>query len=129
MSRIRSKHTTPELLLRKELWRRGFRYRLHQKIGKARPDLVFHHPRVAVFVDGCFWHGCPVHYIAPVGNAPYWSSKIEGNRTRDLQNTAALTEAGWTVVRLWECDVKQNPGAAVAIVADALSASSGGQRP
>jgi DNA mismatch endonuclease, patch repair protein len=120
MSRIRSKHTAPEMLLRRELWRRGFRYRLHQRIGKARPDLVFRKSCVAVFIDGCFWHGCPAHYIAPVGNAPYWSEKIVLNQSRDLRNNAALAEAGWLVVRLWECEVKRDSGAAADVVAQAL---------
>lgn len=108
------------MLLRKELWRLGFRYRLHQKIGAAKPDLVFTRLRVAVFVDGCFWHGCPEHYISPVGNASYWAEKITGNRARDIRNDTALSEAGWLVVRLWECEVNRNPSMTRDIVATAL---------
>jgi DNA mismatch endonuclease (patch repair protein) len=113
MRAIRRADTKPELLLRRRLWARGARYRLEKRVGKARPDLLFARARVAVFVDGCFWHGCPVHYRPPTGNAPYWRGKIERNRARDVRNTRELVAAGYQVVRLWECDVKADPEAAV----------------
>ncbi|MCW9027069.1 MAG: very short patch repair endonuclease [Thiovulaceae bacterium] len=107
MSRISGKDTKPELLLRKLLWSRGARYRLNYKV-PGRPDLVFVGKRVAVFVDGCFWHRCSQHYVKPKTRAEFWEAKIQGNVERDKKNNALLKEAGWTVIRLWEHDVEQN---------------------
>jgi DNA mismatch endonuclease (patch repair protein) len=70
----------------------------------VRPDIVFTRKRVAVFVDGCFWHGCPIHASWPKRNADFWRTKIEGNRRRDCEQDRALVEAGWRVVRIWEHD-------------------------
>lgn len=99
--------TEPELLLRATLWRTGLRYRLHRRVGRTRPDLVFLGPKVAVFVDGCFWHGCPRHYTAPVHNARFWREKLERNVARDRRNDRDLGNAGWTVVRVWECEIRR----------------------
>lgn len=120
MSAIRSTDTSPELMLRRELWRRGLRYRLRRRVVGTRPDIVFSGRRIAVFVDGCFWHGCPVHYRPPVGNASYWSAKIEGNCARDRRNDAALAGDGWRAVHLWECEVRADVSAAAELVIDAL---------
>jgi DNA mismatch endonuclease, patch repair protein len=120
MRSIKATDTEPEWLLRRALWKMGLRYRLRRRIHGARPDLVFERARLAVFVDGCFWHGCPVHYRAPTGNAGYWQSKIEGNRNRDGRNNAALTQGGWTALRLWECEVRSNPQAAAEKVVEAI---------
>lgn len=125
MRAIRSTDTAPELMLRRNLWGRGLRYRLRQRIAGARPDLAFCDARVAVFVDGCFWHGCPVHYRPPVGNAGYWSAKIDGNCARDRRNDTALAADGWAVLRLWECDVRADPSAAGDEVARAVRSRSG----
>lgn len=108
MSRIRRRDTKPEMVLRRGLWQSGLRYRVDLRVEGARPDVLFTRQRVAVFVDGCFWHGCPKHYIPPAGNAGYWSAKIERNRARDARNTQALQDAGYRVMRFWECDVKAN---------------------
>ena len=105
MQRNRSRDTKPEMAVRSAVHRRGLRYRV-----AARPlpdlrrtaDLVFTKSRVAVFVDGCFWHGCPDHHTQPVANAEYWSAKINGNMDRDRDTDARLAEAGWTVLRFWE---------------------------
>ena len=121
MRAIRSYDTKPELILRSALWHSGTRYRLRTKIGRARPDIVFPSKRVAVFVDGCFWHGCPKHYQAPTGNSIYWSRKIAGNQVRDLRNNLELQLRGWKVVRIWECEVKKNVSAAVRQVQSAIS--------
>lgn len=106
MQRQPSYDTQPELRLRSELHRQGFRYRLHRQVvpGTRRSvDLVFPTERVAVFVDGCFWHGCPEHGRAKhQTNAWYWTSKIERNRTRDLDTNERLAAAGWEVIRIWE---------------------------
>ena len=93
------------MALRRELHRRGYRYRLDRRVSetvRSRPDLVFTSERVAVYVDGCFWHGCPDHGTAPKNNADWWQTKLDANRVRDEQTNTALTEEGWTVIRVWE---------------------------
>lgn len=102
-----SKNTRPELLLRSLLHRRGMRYRVDTRPitdVRRRADLVFPGVRVAVFVDGCFWHGCPDHYRPATRNADFWREKINGNRARDKDTNATLAAAGWTVIRVWEHD-------------------------
>ena len=105
MSRIRSKNTTSEILVRKELWRRGYRYRIHYSL-QGKPDLVFIRERLAVFIDGCFWHKCPKCYIEPKSNRDYWIPKIQRNVDRDKSNTRLLKRKGWSVLRIWEHEVK-----------------------
>ncbi|MGY4772894.1 very short patch repair endonuclease (plasmid) [Kribbella sp. CWNU-51] len=108
MAAIRRTDTRPELALRSALHRAGLRFRKDLRIDlgsiKPRPDIVFTRARVAVFVDGCFWHCCPEHGRPPTRNTAYWGPKLERNLARDEMNTAGLTEAGWTVVRIWEHD-------------------------
>ncbi|MEX0863511.1 MAG: very short patch repair endonuclease [Acidimicrobiia bacterium] len=99
--------TKPETELRSQLHRRGYRFRKDLRIGAGdgipRPDIVFRGSRVAVFVDGCFWHQCPEHGHVPGGkNAAYWQQKMKRNVSRDLSNTRALEEEGWHVIRIWE---------------------------
>ncbi|HEV7771007.1 MAG TPA: very short patch repair endonuclease [Solirubrobacterales bacterium] len=101
----RKRDTRPELALRSELHRRGLRYRVDQKPLKGlrcKADIVFRRQKVAVFMDGCFWHGCPDHGTSPKTNVSYWSAKLARNMERDRFNNAALGEAGWAVVRVWE---------------------------
>ncbi|MFJ3747578.1 very short patch repair endonuclease [Streptomyces albidoflavus] len=103
----RGRDTRPELLLRSLLHRRGLRYRVDtQPIAdvRRRADLVFPRDRIAVFVDGCFWHGCPDHYRPAIKNADFWREKINGNRARDAETNERLTAAGWTIIRVWEHD-------------------------
>ena len=105
MSRVRNRHTAPELALRRELHRRGLRYRVDLPLaglGRARPDIVFTRIRVAVFVDGCFWHCCPDHLSFPKTNAQWWREKLATNVKRDRTIDHALTSAGWEVIRIWE---------------------------
>ncbi|MFJ4877902.1 very short patch repair endonuclease [Streptomyces sp. NPDC088745] len=105
MQAIRSRDTTPELLVRRLLHAQGLRYRVSAKPlpGLRRTaDLVFRPVRVAVFIDGCYWHGCPEHYVPPKSNSGYWSGKVARNRSRDADTNAQLTEAGWLVLRFWE---------------------------
>ena len=105
MSRQTSRDTKPEVLLRSILHGNGFRFRLHQRPVKDLPrqaDIVFRRARVAVFVDGCFWHGCPQHASWPKNNAEWWRRKIEANRLRDADTDRRLRDAGWHVVRVWE---------------------------
>jgi DNA mismatch endonuclease, patch repair protein len=103
----RGKDTGPELALRRELHRRGARYRTNLRLDfdqgrRVRPDIVFTAARVAVFVDGCFWHGCNEHRSMPVRNSEFWCAKIEATRKRDARTDAWLVSEGWRVVRLWE---------------------------
>ncbi|WP_279382965.1 very short patch repair endonuclease [Streptomyces sp. FH025] len=103
----RSKDTGPELALRRLLYQRGLRYRVDARPlaeVRRRADVVFPRDRLAVFVDGCFWHGCPEHYRASTKNADFWREKIDGNRVRDGETNRKLLDAGWTVVRVWEHD-------------------------
>ncbi|MEU4090845.1 very short patch repair endonuclease [Streptomyces sp. NPDC026673] len=105
MSRQRSRDTGVEMALRRALHAVGLRYRVHKRPVKGvrrEADIVFGPTRVAVFVDGCFWHGCPQHATWPKNNEDFWRAKIEGNRARDLETDARLTEAGWLSVRVWE---------------------------
>ena len=115
MARIRGRDTKPESLLRRALWARGLRYRKHLPIqisGKKRkqtvkPDLVFPARQVAVFVDGCFWHGCPDHYVRPRTRHEFWAAKLVENVERDQRQTAQVTSLGWTVLRVWEHELME----------------------
>ena len=111
MSRIRGRDTKPEILLRRLLWGRGFRYRVHFKTPAGRADLAFVGKRVAVFVDGCFWHGCPDHYVTPRSSRDFWATKLRTNVQRDQRQTQVLRDAGWTVLRFWEHEVAEDPEA------------------
>lgn len=105
MARVRQKGTRCEVELRRALHSRGLRYRLQVPlITKPRrvADVVFVSARVAVFVDGCFWHGCPEHASWPKSNAEFWREKIEANRSRDADTGRRLAELGWRVIRIWE---------------------------
>lgn len=105
MARVRRSGTAPELILRRALWRAGLRYRVNRKVDGARPDIVFLGPRVAVFVDGCFWHGCPKHGTIPNTNTVFWTQKIAANKERDVRDIIRLNESGWKVLRYWEHDL------------------------
>lgn len=101
----RTRDTAPEMALRSSLHSMGLRYRVDRAPLpglRRRADIVFGPARVAVFVDGCFWHGCPEHGTKARANADFWAAKIERNRARDADTDARLAEAGWTVVRVWE---------------------------
>lgn len=129
MRNIRSADTRPELRLRKYLWAQGMRYRLNRRIERCRPDLVFPGPAVAVFVDGCFWHGCPQHYIMPRTRHPFWQDKLKTNVDRDAEQSLRLTRSGWRVVRIWEHEVMDDLEAAASIVASALNESEKSSHP
>jgi len=104
MKAQRRRDTAPELALRRELWRRGLRYRVDHKVKgtRRRVDVVFTRARVAVFVDGCFWHRCPLHSTLPKANADWWLAKLEANVERDRRTDVDLLVDGWNVVRIWE---------------------------
>ena len=102
MSKQRTNGTAPELAVRRELHRRGLRFRVNMRGIPGRPDIVFTRARIAVQIDGCFWHGCSDHGVAPKANAEWWESKLAANRARDLRNDELLIKAGWLVIRSWE---------------------------
>lgn len=104
MARVRTKDTAPELLLRRALWHAGIRYRLRARL-PGSPDLVVPRAMVAIFVDGCFWHGCPDHYKLPATNCSFWQNKLEKNHARDNLANQTLADQGWTVLRFWEHEV------------------------
>ena len=107
MSLIRGKGTTPEMRLRKALWIAGLRYRLKNRL-PGRPDIIFPAAKVAVFVDGCFWHGCPLHGRIPKSNQTFWLTKFTRNIARDIAAEAALAAQGWLALRFWEHEVEKD---------------------
>jgi DNA mismatch endonuclease (patch repair protein) len=117
MQANRSRDTKPELALRRAAHALGLRYRV-----SARPlpairrtaDMVFTKAKVAVFMDGCFWHGCPEHHTRSASNAEYWAEKVRRNRERDTETDRLLTEAGWIVIRIWEHEDPVNAAARIA---------------
>ncbi len=117
MSAIHSKNTVPELTLRKALWARGFRFRV--QYSKEKIDVAFPAKKVAVFVDGCFWHGCPLHSHKITTNESYWQPKLERNKERDKQKTEKLRNQGWVVMRFWEHELT-DVGAVVSEIAQKL---------
>ena len=121
MSRIRGKNTSPEMKLRKMLWESGLRgYRVHYKL-PGKPDIVFTRKKVVVFVDGCFWHKCPVCFRPPETNAEFWNEKLQKNVERDLRVTQELETLGWVVLRFWEHEIKKTPEDVVKRIRDALN--------
>lgn len=111
MSGIRGKNTVPEMLVRRFLHARGYRYRVHRKDLPGKPDLVLPRLKVCIFVHGCFWHrhpGC-VYATTPKTRPEFWSEKFQKNVRRDLANIDALEAAGWTVLIVWECHLKNDP--------------------
>lgn len=123
MSAQRRGDTAPEIRLRKALFKVGLRYRCALPVpGRARRtiDIAFTKQRVAVFVDGCFWHGCPDHFVPPKANATWWREKIAGNRQRDVDTTSVLQDQGWRVVRVWEHTPSDH---AVRVIRDALESA------
>ena len=109
MASIHSADTKPEIVLRHELWRRGFRYRVNDRRLPGSPDVVLPRYTTVVFVHGCFWHGhngCD-KYVAPKSNTDFWINKIEYNKERDQRNYNDLHGAGWHVIVIWECQLKK----------------------
>lgn len=107
MRLVRRRDTPCEIRLRRALHAKGLRYRVDRQVvseRRTRADIVFTARRVAIFIDGCFWHGCPIHAKMPKRNAAWWLDKMSYNRRRDEQADAALRACGWTVVRVWEHD-------------------------
>ena len=104
MSKNRRRDTKLELKVRRELHRRGLRFRVDYGAAPGRPDVAFTKVKVAVFLDGCFWHGCPLHGTSPKSNADWWKAKIERHLTRDASVRDQLEQDGWLVLRYWAHD-------------------------
>ena len=110
MSKVHSANTMPEIHVRKILHSMGYRFRLHRRNLPGNPDIVLPKYKTAIFVHGCFWHGCPTcrrAKIRPVANAEYWNKKLDRTLERDKNNIAALDQMGWQVLTIWECETKK----------------------
>lgn len=121
MSRIRSKNTKPEMKLRRELFSRGLRYRIHYKKIPGTPDIAFPGRKVAVFCHGCFWHGHAGCARTPKSNTDYWVPKLAANRERDWRKRQELELRGWKVVVVWECEIRKSVRGAANRVERALN--------
>ncbi|WP_326697689.1 very short patch repair endonuclease [Streptomyces sp. NBC_01754] len=120
MSRQARRDTAPEVAVRKLLHASGYRYRLNERVphmSRRTIDIAFTRAKVAVFLDGCFWHGCPDHATQPKSNAEWWRQKLDKNMARDAETTAHLAAEGWTVLRFWE---HQSPSQVAEVVAEAV---------
>ncbi|TPG34660.1 very short patch repair endonuclease [Mycolicibacterium hodleri] len=104
MSAMPTSDTGAEMALRRELHGRGMRFRVQVRTLPGRPDIAFTRARIAVFVDGCFWHRCPIHGTAPKNNADWWAAKLDANVARDARKDASLEELSWLAVHVWEHD-------------------------
>jgi len=123
MESNRGRDTRLELALRRRLYRDGYRYWTHRRPEQSLrcvADVVFPRLKLAVFIDGCFWHWCPTHGTMPVLNRDWWRAKLEGNKARDHKNDLALRAAGWTVLRLWEHEPLEDMRASVARAIESL---------
>lgn len=109
MARIKGRDTQIEMTIRRSIWREGYRYRLHSKKLPGRPDIAFVYCRLAVFIDGCFWHRCPIHSTIPQNNRRFWLEKLEANKKRDLRIELELKNLGWHLLRFWEHEVEKTP--------------------
>ena len=110
MSRIRGKNTRPEELVRRYLFAQGFRYRKNDARFPGKPDIVLPKYKTVIFVNGCFWHaheGCK-YFVWPKSNVDFWKRNINGNIQRDLRNNQLLSEQGWNVIVIWECQLKKS---------------------
>lgn len=126
MRQIKSKNTACEVLLRRALWTSGLRgYRIHVADIPGTPDIVFTKRRVAVFIDGCFWHGCPTCCRIPSTNQDYWLAKISSNKTRAEKVNKQLADEGWVVIRVWEHEVHQDLKGCLDKIATAVKDDSG----
>lgn len=121
MKRVKQKDTAAELALRSALHGLGLRYRLHRRIEGVVVDVVFPTAKVAVFVDGCFWHGCPLHATFPKSNQSYWLPKLAENKERDQRQSEKLSTTGWSVIRLWEHECLPTTGNTARRIAQAVS--------
>ncbi|WP_345207800.1 very short patch repair endonuclease [Chryseobacterium ginsengisoli] len=110
MQQIKSKNTKPEVLLRKILFSKGYRYRINSKNLPGKPDIVLKKYNTIIFVNGCFWHGhknC-TYFVIPKTNTDFWINKINANKNRDQNNFKSLLKLGWNIITIWECELKKD---------------------
>ena len=120
MSKIRGKNTGPEIKLRKLLWAAGIRgYRVHYNL-PGKPDIVFVKKKIVIFIDGCFWHKCPIDFQEPETRKEFWMKKINSNVERDERNNRQLSDAGWTIIRIWEHEMRKEPEKVVQRICEML---------
>lgn len=124
MSANKGKDSKPEITLRKKLWNEGLKgYRLHYKKIPGRPDICFVSKKVAIFVNGCFWHRCPkCNYSLPKNNTEFWIKKFNANKERDLRKIKQLNDLGWSVLTFWECEIKKDIEAVIKTIETTLNA-------
>jgi len=122
MSRIRGKNTKIEQIIRRGLFAKGFRFRLHDRKLPGKPDLVFPRYRTVLFVNGCFWHGHDCHlFRRPSTNRDFWDAKIQKNRDNDRKKISLLVESGWKVITIWECALRGKKDQDIAVVLEAVA--------
>ena len=109
MASIKSKNTLPEIAIRRMLWNFGFRYRIHDSSIFGNPDISNKHRKIAIFVDGCFWHGCNRCYKEPKTNSYFWKNKITSNKKRRKTVKRELRKDNWNILELWEHEINQDP--------------------
>lgn len=120
MSAIKGKNTKPEIKIRKLLWENGIRgYRIHYDL-PGKPDITFTKYKIAIFIDGCYWHKCPECFREPKTNTEFWMKKINGNVERDQKITKELEDSGWTVLRFWEHEVRKDTENIISIILDTI---------
>jgi DNA mismatch endonuclease (patch repair protein) len=123
MRAVKGKNSSLEMKFRRALWAAGVRgWRLHKSSLPGKPDLIFSSSRVVVFIDSCFWHGCPSHLRMPKSNLDYWEAKIARNRARDRSATKELKSLGWSVLRFWEHDIQNDLKGSVSKLQQAIVA-------
>lgn len=120
MSMIKGSNTKPEIALRAALWNGGHRYRLKNRDIHGNPDLTFRRAKLAIFVDGCFWHKCPDHFIQPKNNKKFWADKINRNIARDSQVNENLKKEGWIVLRFWEHEIQKDMPRVLKIISSTI---------
>lgn len=128
MARVRRRDTLPERVLRSSLHVAGLRFRVDRKVEGVHADIVFPSAMIALFVDGCFWHGCPKHASKPKSNTAYWLPKLDENKRRDRRQTALLRKQGWLVVRIWEHECRSVLDHLVRRISDAVERRKGRSR-
>jgi DNA mismatch endonuclease (patch repair protein) len=115
MRAVKSKDSKIELLFRKEIWKRGGRYRKNQGLYFGKPDLINKSKKTVIFIDSCFWHGCPSHCRIPKTNKEYWVKKINRNKERDIEVNQYYKAKGWNILRVWEHDIKNTEKLKIAV--------------
>lgn len=115
MRSVKSKNSSLERAVRSSLHRRGLRFRLNYPV-LGKPDIVFVRPKIVVFIDSCFWHGCPKHIRMPSSNKEYWTNKIARNIKRDAEVNSAYKQMDWKILRFWEHEIKENLDRCVNII-------------